>query len=256
MTRQWLLFAGLAATAVACSNEKDAAEGMPPARGEGSIWLVSTEAPLGDPKAIEQRPLIEIDGTLTASDTGDLRPPRDWRVVYDRTGAATRVLTIRSAAGTDWKLGYRLSRAEPAMDVTPDPGLATGSQVHLRARFIWGFGSAPAFVLSDDKGIALVVDLALYGDPLVSGDVPGLSLRQGASIGIQRNECIDLRYTKLIFDAGAPIEVGQNETHEIAIAGTGYTALHLFNFVSAVPDKQPCPDAIAEGRAWAIWRRR
>jgi hypothetical protein len=235
------------------------AEPPPPPPGEGGMWLVSTEAPLIDPKAIDQRPLIDIDGTLTASDGGEARPPKDWRVIFDRTGGTTtHVLTIRSGGGTpiDWKLGYRLAVGAPATDISPDVSLAVGDAVHLKVRFIWGFGAAPAFVLSDARGTALAVDLAVYGDPLVKDDVPGLAVGAGPTIGFQRSPCGDLRYTKLVFTADTPVEVDQNETRTISIKGTRYTALNLFNFVPNLPPGGPsCADAVNEARAWAIWRR-
>jgi hypothetical protein len=234
-------------------------EPPPPPPGAGSLWLVSTEASLTDPKAIDQRPLIEIEGTLTAIDAGEARPPKDWRVVFDGTGGtASHVLTIRSggAAPIDWKLGYRLAVGAPATDIDPDFSLAVGDAVHLKIRFIWGFGTAPAFVLSDARGIALAIDLAVYGDPLRKDDVPGLVVGSGASVGVQRSPCGDLRYTKLVFTADTAVEVDQSAISVISIKGTRYSALNLFNFVPAVPPGAPsCPDAINEARAWAIWRR-
>jgi hypothetical protein len=250
----------LSLLALACSREPDQDPEVDPRllqiRGDGLVWLASTESPIPDPKQPENRELIEIDGKITALDEGELRPPTDWRAVYGgQHSLARRVVTLRSDAGVDWKLGYRLTRDDPKTDVTPLAPIAVGATVHLRFRAIWAFGTAAAFVLSDAQGVALAIDLAVYGDPLKPGDVPGLDVREGALLGILKGNCGDQRYADLTFAADAAIDVRQNQTRLIAIGGKPYTAFHLFNF-NPVPDptRGNCPDVTNEGRAWAIWR--
>jgi hypothetical protein len=222
------------------------------------MWLVSTEPALADPKAVEDRTLIEITGHVTGLDKGDFQPPSGWRMVFSAiAGPATQALTIHDDSGVDWNLGYQLARTEPTMEIAPDPHVAVGSAVTLRFRAIHAFGRAASFVLTDAKGIALAVDLAFYGDPFQQNDVPGLGVRAGARLGIAKNLCGDLAYSKLIFDADTSVEVGQNESRAVTIKQVPYTAFNLFNFVPAAgPDAPRCPDAIGEARGWAVWRAR
>lgn len=260
--RLWVLVAGLCAAELACSGNPAADPALDPALlppGEGLVWLASTEPAPSDPKQPQNRELIEVEGKVTALDAGDLRAPADWRMLYGgQYQPVKQVVTIRSSSGgvtSDWKLGYQLTRAAPTTDVTPPAPLAVGSNVRLRFRAIWAFGTAPAFVLSDDAGVALAIDLATYGDPYQPGDVPGLAVVPGSAVGVVKGNCGDQKYSNLRFEADAPIELRQNAIGAIAINHTSYTAFHLFNFTAApTTSGAGCPDAINEGRAWAIWR--
>jgi hypothetical protein len=243
----------LAACAAGCGQERgDVDPKVLLARGTGTIWLSSTETALG-PKQVESRTLLEIAGRVTATDEGLLDAPADWRSVFPG-GFATRSVTIRSEAGIDWKLGYRIVR-DPMVDVTPAPPLPTGTMVRLRFRAIFAFGTAASFVLSDEQGVALAFDLGVYGDPFAPDDIPGLAIQEGASIGVLHGSCSNTRHVNLVFAGDAPVELQQNQLGAVAIKSRAYTAFHLFNFHPDPPGTGPtCPDGINEARAWALWR--
>src|SRR5687767_15027929 len=95
----------LAALIAGCAEDPEAA--VP--TGSGSVWLVSTE-PVPESVATLSHWTVEIPGMVSAVDPGQGGLPAGFHPWF-RADTALRVITIRSDAGADWKLGFRVDRA-------------------------------------------------------------------------------------------------------------------------------------------------
>ena len=180
-------------------------------------------------------------------------PPTGHRAVYAHSITPLRAVTIRTDDGIEWTLGYHVESGTPMADVTPDLNDIIGERVLLRFRAIRAFGSAPGFVLSDDKGVAFAIDLAVYGDPLLADDVPGLRIQDGATVGTTMHACFDQRHALLTFKGDQAIDVAAGKEGTVLIKGSAFAALNLFNYKAAGAIR--CTDVAGDARAWAIWRR-
>jgi hypothetical protein len=222
----------------------------PVGQGNGQTWLASNQPPPSDPKYRESREVAEVAGVVTAVD-GSVAPPSGWQRWY-LVGEATRTITIRADDAVEWKLGYRIEQGDPAVDATPTLQALVGSRVRLVYRAVRSFGSAAGFVLSDDHGVVLAMDLATYGDPLKPDDVPGLTVADGTVLGTVKNDCFDRRNTALVFAGDTSAEVRPGDQAAVSIKGARYTALALFSFKAA--GELRCTDIAGEGRGWAVSR--
>jgi len=199
------------------------------------------------------RTVADIEGMVTAVETGPAVPPPVLQTFYAGEGAS-QVLTIRDNDGIDWKLGYDVGRGSPTMNVTPDLMAMIGTRARLLFRAVRGFGTAPGFVLFDAVGVMFAMDLAIYGDPLQTDDVAGLTVQDGTVLATTKDNCVDhLLHTSLVFTADKPVDVRPNTEGTVFIQGTRYAATNLF---SVRADGQArCPDFVGTERGWAIWRR-
>ena len=246
----------------ACGQERTTTGANPPpvaadggtsvTPGQGQLWVVSNEPAPTDPKYYESRAVLEVAGVVTAVEAGPA-DPRGPQVFYSySTGLpASQALSLRGDGGIDWKVGYQLQRGKPSVDVTPDLGPLVGRRVRLLVRAVRGFGSAAAVVLSDDRGVIFAMDLAIWGDPFQSGDVPGLTLTDGAIAGRTRNDCFASRHHALIFGGDTPVDVPPGTEATFTLAGAAYTAVNLFNY--QVDSDIRCTDIAGAARAWALW---
>jgi hypothetical protein len=211
-------------------------------------------APDPGPKDVSVPPesvrTVVVEGTLAVPAAPALRQTLTDNAWY-RGGEATRVLAIDAADGR-WLLGYRVRRGEPPEDITADLGAFAGTRVMLTFRAVNAFGAAPGFVLMDQRGVLLAMDLAVYGDPLKADDVPGLLVLRGRGVGSVKTDCFDQRHTSLVFQGDSPVEVAPSQVSPLLVRGVRAAAITLFSWEASSPIH--CTDVAGEARAWALWR--
>jgi hypothetical protein len=220
--------------------------------GAGLIWLVSNEPKVADAKYYESRPRADIAGVVTGVEAGPAAPPPALRKFFYVDGGASQVLTIAGDDGLQWSLGYHLERGEPAVDATPDLRALAGTRVSLLFRAVRAFGTAPGFVLSGPDGVRFAMDLAVYGDPLLPDDVPGLTVADGPVLIKKKHPCADQNHTALVFTGDAAVNVAGGSEADVMIKGQRYRAINLFCYRAAGPIQ--CTDITGEGRGLAVWR--
>lgn len=96
------------------------------------------------------------------------------------------------------------------------------------------------------------MDLAVYGDPLLSNDVPGLTVSDGSVLEKRKNACADQNHTSLVFTGDTSVDVAGGSEADLTINGHRYRAINLFSYRAAGPLR--CTDITGEGRGWAVWR--
>ena len=236
--------------AAGCGGD-DADEAPMVLPGTGQIWLASTEPKPTDPKYFESRPRVDIAGVVTGVDAGPAAPPPALQRFFAGDGAS-QVLTIAGDDGLKWSLGYHLERGKPAADATPDLRALVGTRVSLLFRAVRAFGTAPGFVLAGPDGVRFAMDLAIYGDPLLPDDVPGLTVADGPVLLTKKSPCADQNHTSLVFNGDASVNVAGGSEADVTIKGQRYRAINLFSYRAGGPLQ--CTDITGEGRGWAVWR--
>jgi hypothetical protein len=227
-----------------------------PKMGHGRMWLASQGEVDFPPFAGDFRAALKLTAEVRAVESGVAAPSvPPWHGVYGvHVGGnplTARVISLRGDDGVEWKLGYEVHDGA-GVDVTPAPPVAVGARVTLDFRVIRAFGEAPAFVLSNDKGLLLAFNLAIYGDALPD-PAAGLTITDGRLVAETKGGCYDERYFNLVFSGDTAIEVPSDEQASFSLGGTPFAARHLFNYKPTGPGGR-CFDAIGIGRAWIVWR--
>jgi hypothetical protein len=245
-------FAGLGFVLMALAACDAARSPEPTVRpqGDAAVWLASSRP--AAPGSKEGLPnVVEVQGSVAEAKPFRERAPNGaW---YDASAEVSRALVIRTDDGEDWTLAYRVQTAD-GVDVSPALTALVGTRVKLLFRAVRGFGTAPGFVLSDGRGLVFALDLAVYGDPLMPGDLPTVSVKRGRDLGVvsSKDSCFDSRHFALRFSGDTAIELEPGKLGTFRVGGEAHTAIALFDF--AAEGEIRCTDTAGGATGWAMWR--
>jgi hypothetical protein len=223
--------------------------------GQAVVWLRTSEPEGITPWAYE-RTTADIQGVVTAAEEGraaqinDLRPFHSYTFHDD-----SRVLTIRTDAGHDWKLGYRIERPDSLRNRAPDLSALIGQRVRLLFRGLVGHGTAEAFVLFDDSGVRFAMNRAVWGDAFLPGDLPGITVEAGRVVRTTSNTCVDsLNHMSMVVTGDQPLNLAPDAQGTFTAGGARYNALNVASFEFG-DGYIRCSD-LAPWHIWALWRER
>jgi hypothetical protein len=217
--------------------------------GSGTVSLSSS--PATPPSFDGPSDSIEIEGVMTAFNALQQYPSG---VAWFSGSESSRALVIRTDAGVEWTLGYRIEAGLPTADVTPEFPSLMGTRVKLLFRAVRAWGSAPAFVLTDAQGLVFAMNLAVYGDAMRPGDVHALTVSHGRTLGVinDKDDCFAARHFALVFTGSPSIELPPGEKGQVNIDSRPYTAVSLFDV--AAEGGIRCEDVVGGATGWAVWR--
>lgn len=159
-------------------------------------------------------------------------------------------ITIAGNDGYTYTIGFRLDDADGA-DRTPTLDIAEGDTVSGLYTQVTSFGHADGFVLSDADGLLAAVNVGTWGDALVEGDVPGVTVEPGDRISDAEDVCGQVTYREIVFHADTTLVLNPWAIGMVEVGGTVMS-------VAAVRHERregetTCMDLAGE-LSWAIWR--
>ena len=189
--------------------------------------------------------LVELEGTVVSDE-----PFVDGGGWCSAT--ATRALTIEGEDGSTYRLGYGFESAD-GTDLTPPMPMPSGQSVNLTYRQFSAFGTAAGFVLTSQGQLQAALEMGSWGSGLELGDVPGVTVSAGASLGTELSDCGLKTYYELRFDGDDDRRVEPVNEASIPVQGTQYSAYAIARY--EWPDDTECTD-ISGQEMWAIWLNR
>ncbi len=186
---------------------------------------------------------FNVEGTITAIGTGGGSNVCDL-VVPGR-------IEFEERNGVRWVLQYGVFDAR-GRDITPAVHLYEGDDIALLFRGVDDDHRAFGFVLTDDQGLIGAVEAGDgRGSALLEWDVPGITVRDGVSLGTVHAPCADEVHHTLVFEGDegstAITPVGEGT---VTSGGTEFQAQAIANVAI---ENVSCPE-FEGGTRWAIWR--
>ncbi|MCP4808555.1 MAG: hypothetical protein GY913_35485 [Proteobacteria bacterium] len=181
---------------------------------------------------------FRIEGTVV-SDESDSRSVGNVDACW---GPPSRVLTIEDDTGVTWAVGYRW-HSDTMGDTTPAVDVEAGDAIALTYRSGEMPGSA-GFVVSDDREIvSYVLESGRGGPALAEGDVPGVSVGVGNSVGVGDDDSCGVQTGFEVTFAtvsGDTSEVGPGGDDQLVIED-GTAPYTLCNINSYETEDDDCP---------------
>lgn len=185
--------------------------------------------------------------------TGEVIADEPWTDAGGWCSAvASRALTIDADNGVTYRLGYGMVDGD-LTDITLPMPVFSGDTVRLLFRHRRPFGEAAGFALSNDDGLIAALEMGTWGPGLQEGDIPGLTVSAGASVGTERTECGVKTFYELRFAGDDDLRLAPVDHDAFTLDDQRYQAWAISRF--EWPADPKCEDLAGE-ELWAVWLER
>ena len=234
----------IALLALACTPETTDSSAVPQP-GTGQACLAGDPALTGMPALTDGLHTYEFAGTVTFE--GE-------RVVLgealDCNREHRRLVEVLDDDGNTWEVTWAIAD-ESGADRTPTMDVGEGDRVEVLYRHEESFGVADGFAVSDDRGLVAAMEVGTWGPALQEGDVPGLTVGEGESLGEELFDCGTVERTELWFTAASSAGVAPFGSAGIVVGDEEATAWAISSY--HWQDDLSCTDLAGEV-TWGVWR--